>query len=146
MTAPADPMLVMITRVEGKLDTLAERVQAQGQQHSMSDEQLQRAMDSLRELIREVREEARRETTGATSRLEAQIAAVAADLNVHVEAKNPHPVQEDWLRLNTREVATSVALLRSGMDADRGARRVLSFLAVTAVGIGASLLTKLLGG
>jgi peptidoglycan hydrolase CwlO-like protein len=114
MTTP--PMDVLLVRLEGKVDVLTERVSSQGHASGETARQLQRGLDEVKSAVQQAREEARRDSSAVRVALERQIAEVNAELTAHIDARNPHAAQEEWIRAGISRGETADAV-REGWSA-----------------------------
>lgn len=140
------PLEVTLARLEGKVDVLNERVSGQGVSSAETARALQRGLDEVKAAVQQAREEARHDASEVRVDLERQVAEVAADLASHIDLKNPHPHQEEWLRRDTRTVAAEVGRVRDEINGAKGAWRVVMLLVAAAIGVGSALITHALGG
>lgn len=144
------PLEVTLARLEGKVDVLNERVSGQGVSSAETARALQRGLDEVKAAVQQAREEARHDASEVRVDLERQVGEVAADLAAHIELKNPHPHQEEWLRRDTRTVAAEVGRVRDEIATAKGAWRVISVVGACAIGVASAvisaLITHALGG
>lgn len=161
MTEPTESLAVVVTRIEGKINTLTSEVKSQADFHNLNGGHLQRGLDDLKKAIQLAREEARSDSTGVRTAVEAQLNGLSIDLVEHQKSINPHPFQEEWLRGDSKALAAEIRMARTefdsrlstmqtALDTAKGGGRVIwaiaGTVAVAAVGIGSALLTKTLGG
>lgn len=161
MTEPSETLAVVVTRIEGAINTLAKEVESQGKMHSLAGGHVQRGLDDLKAAIQSARDEARMDSTGVRVALEGQVTGLAIDLADHERSVNPHPPQEEWLRadmkalaaelrLARQEFSTQMSGMKTAMDTATGGGKVLwaigGTIALALVGVGSSLLTSALGG
>lgn len=123
MTTDPVPVQVALAEIRGELATIATQLEAGDKSSAHLFELLKeqlgyqtRTLDELKAGLQGSRDEFRAMVTAMRLDVVDQIAQVARELASHEGAKNPHPLQEEWIRANQRQCADEVGILRNEID------------------------------